>query len=83
MLTLSIPVLHSVGNSLYPFCSSSHAQVVLKSWHTCKENQKFYLQIKALNVTNLMVSCYLLGGVLLDIQSDTSTMVGSNLVVDA
>lgn len=35
-LTLSIAALHSVCISLYPFCSSSHAQVVLNSWQTCK-----------------------------------------------
>lgn len=38
--TLRIPVLLSIVNSLYPFSSSSHAHVVLNSWHTCNKNQK-------------------------------------------
>lgn len=42
--TLSIPVLLSVGISLYPFCSSSHAQVVLNSWHTCEERNRTFNQ---------------------------------------
>lgn len=31
LLTLSMAALHSVCISLYPFCSSSHAHVVLNS----------------------------------------------------